>query len=299
MTEAEAEAEAEAKAEGGNAVEALLRWAVGPCSSVRLEAFRWAATLALLIYTLAWSLDGREWLTAEGYHLSPSVSLGLQFEVPLLPEWALPIFLVVYIGSMVAILLRVWPTRFVWVTLAGLLYVTMADRLGAFSMNKVAIVALTAIALAPWVEPKAGGQEQSRGLRSAWPIRVLQATLLLLYFGAGICKLQGDWLESSTVLWRQAQTIYMTDLAAWMVRSLPLWVWAVLQHASLGFELAAPLLFGVRRARPLAFLGGAAMHLGIGLLMYRVGYFSLWVLAFYVLFFDEALLERLRERGLF
>jgi hypothetical protein len=62
----------------------------------------------------------------------------------------------------------------------------------------------------------------------------------------------------------------------------------------LAFELLAPLLFCVRKLVPVAFVWGVAMHVAIALMMYRVGYFSLSVLAYYLLFVDEAWLARLR-----
>ncbi|MFO7566715.1 MAG: HTTM domain-containing protein [Enhygromyxa sp.] len=272
-------------------------WALGPVPAIRLESFRWTLTLALFVYTLAWSLEAGEWLTAAGFHLSPEASRGLQLPVPLLPPAALPVFLILYIGSMVAILLDLRPRAFSYVVFAGLLYVTTADRLASFSMNKLALVSWLILLLAPWPSSsKSSEAVDSAQLRSAWPLRILQATLLLQYFGAGVCKLRGDWLSSSRVLWLQAQDVYMTDLSAWMVRELPGWVWAGLQHGALAFELLAPILFCVRRLRPLGFAWGLAMHLGIGLMMYRVGYFSLSVVAYYVLFVDERRLLELRQR---
>lgn len=274
-------------------------WALGPVPAIRLESFRWTTTLALFVYTLAWSFEAREWLTPAGFHVSPAASHGLQLPIPLLGSVALPVFLVLYLGSMVAILLDLRPRLFAPVVFVGLLYVTTADRLASFSMNKLALVAWLVLLLTPW--PESGAQSESesaqlRSARSAWPLRILQATVLLQYFGAGVCKLRGGWLSSSRVLWLQAQDVYMTDLSAWMVRELPLWVWAGLQHGALAFELLAPILFGVRRLRPLGFAWGLAMHLGIGLMMYRVGYFSLSVVAYYVLFADERRLLALRQR---
>lgn len=276
------------------------RWALGPAPAIRLEAFRWTTTFALLLYTLAWSMDAREWLTPAGFHISPEASQGFQLPVPLLSEATLPWFLGVYIGSMVAILLGLWPRLCTYLVFAGLLYVTTADRLASFSMNKLALVAWLVLLLAPWPPRRRteehDGDEAPAELRSRWPLRILQGTLLLQYFGAGICKLRGNWLERGDVLWLQVQDIYLTDLAAWMVRVLPMWVWTALQTAALAFELLAPLLFCVRRLRPVAFVWGLVMHLCIALMMYRVGYFSLSVVAYYVLFVDDAWLERLRER---
>jgi hypothetical protein len=280
--------------EGQTVLARASEWALGPVPAIRLESFRWTFTLALLVYTLAWSLEAREWLTSASYHLSPAASGGLQLPVPLLGRAALPVFLILYIGSMVGILLDVRPRACAYVVFVGLLYVTTVDRLASFSMNKLALVAWLILLLAPW--PSREAKDDPPQLRSAWPLRILQATLLLQYFGAGICKLRGDWLSSSKVLWLQAQDIYMTELSAWMVREVPSGAWAAMQHGSLAFELLAPILFCVRRLRPLGFAWGLAMHLGIGLMMYRVGYFSLSVVAYYVLFADERRLLALRQR---
>lgn len=267
----------------------LGEWLLGPVDAVRLVAFRFAATIALLIYTLSWALQADEWLTPVGYHLSPSASDGLQLPIPLLGPITLIVFMLVYVGSMAAITLG-WQARACSLPVfAGLVYVTIADRLASFSMNKLGIVAWSILVLAPW--PRAPERE----LRSAWPLRILQATLLVQYVGAGICKLRGGWLRNPDALWLQAQDVYMTPLAAWMVRELPIWVWTSLQYGALAFELLAPLLLCVARLRPLGFAWGLAMHLAIGLMMYRVGLFSLSVVAYYVLFVDERRLAAVRR----
>jgi hypothetical protein len=272
-------------------------WLLGPVPAIRLESFRWTMTLALLLYTLAWSTEAREWLTPVGFHVSPQASYGLQLPVPLLRGAALPVFLFIYIGSMVAILLNVLPRACSYLVFFGLLYVTTADRLAAFSMNKLALAAWLVMLLAPWpARSDTDDPDQPPQLRSAWSLRICQATLLLQYFGAGLCKLRGDWLTSSKVLWLQAQDVYMTELSAWMVRELPSRAWAALQHGALAFELLAPILFCVRRLRPIGFAWGLAMHIGIGLMLYRVGYFSLSVVAYYVLFVDERHLLARRQR---
>lgn len=269
--------------------ESLSQWLLGPIDAIRLSAFRFAATISLLIYTLSWATHADEWLTPVGYHLSPSASDGLQLPVPLLGPITLIVFMLVYVGSMAAITLG-WRARACSLPVfAGLVYVTIADRLASFSMNKLGIVAWSILLLAPW--PRAPERE----LRSAWPLRILQATLLVQYVGAGICKVRGGWLRQPDALWLQAQDVFMTPLAAWMVRELPIWAWTGLQYGALAFELLAPLLLCVRKLRPLGFAWGLAMHLAIGLMMYRVGLFSLSVVAYYVLFVDERRLTAFRR----
>ena len=85
----------------------------------------------------------------------------------------------------------------------------------------------------------------------------------------------------------QIRGLYMTDAAAWMVRTLPTWTFTVQQHIALGFELLAPVLLGVRRLRPLGFLIGVGMHLLVALTMYQLIYFSLQMIAFYAVFIDH------------
>ncbi len=281
----------------------LTRALLGPCSSARLRWFRKASALTLLLYTLTWSTAAGEWLTDAGYHLSAEASGGLQLPIPLLGRWGMVVFLTTYVGALLAVLFDARPRLASVVVFGCLFYATTVDRLAAFSMNKLALVAWLVLLLAPW-PAEAVGTPDSEGtdtpadgatapqLRSAWPIRVLQGTLILQYFGAGICKLRGGWAGDHEVLWLQIQSIYMTDFAAWTVRSLPSPVWAGLHYGALAFELLAPLLFIVSRLRPLAFVWGLTMHLAIGLMMHRVGLFSLSVVAYYPLFVHE---EQLRE----
>jgi hypothetical protein len=270
-------------------IERMTEWLLGPVDAGRLSAFRFAATIALLIYTLSWALEADEWLTPVGYHMSARASDGLQLPIPLLGPITLVVFMLVYVGSMVAITLG-WQARACSVLVfVGLVYVTIADRLSSFSMNKLGVVAWSILLLAPWPHAR------ERELRSAWPLRILQATLLVQYVGAGICKLRGGWLSNPEALWLQAQDVYMTQLAAWLVRELPMWAWASLQYGALAFELLAPLLLCIRRLRPLGFAWGLAMHLAIGLMMYRVGLFSLSVVAYYLLFVDEQRLAAFRR----
>jgi hypothetical protein len=262
-------------------------WGFGPVSGTRLEVFRWATAWSLMIYTLAWSASAGEWLSTAGFHPDHVASLGLQLPVPLLPEALVPVFLGLYLGAIAGIIVGFRPRLCSMVVLLGLVYVTYADRLAAFTMNKIFLATWLVLVLAP-LHRRAQEESGVRSeLRSAWPLRVLQATLVLQYFGAGICKVRGDWLDHSDTLWTQAQLLYMTDMAAWTVRVFPMDVWAGFQWSALAFELLAPLLFLVRRLRPVAFIWGGGMHLMIGLLMYQVGYFSIQIVAFYVLFADE------------
>jgi hypothetical protein len=132
---------------------------------------------------------------------------------------------------------------------------------------------------------------------TAWPVRVLQLTVLVHYVCAGWCKAtRGDWLVRDDVLWTQVQGVYATETAAWLVRELPLGAWTAMQHLALGFELAAPLLLLVPRLRALGFVLGLGLHAVVAVTMAGIGLFSLQMATFYVLFADPRWIERVRAR---
>ena len=50
---------------------------------------------------------------------------------------------------------------------------------------------------------------------SAAPLRVLQATLILQYFAAGLAKASADWLKGGDILWGQVQGVFRKASVAW------------------------------------------------------------------------------------
>lgn len=254
-----------------------------PVPAARLELFRVAMLATLAYYLAARFAHAREWLTAQGFHPSVAADRGHAPGVPLLPEsWLVPFAIVCFASVALAMFGRLRRPATA-VALACVIYVTLADPISAFTLNRLYIFSLTLLLLAP------GGANIP-----AWPIRVLQLSLLLHYAGSGVCKAAyGDWLAHDDVLWMQIQGLYMTDAAAWMVRTLPAWTFTVQQHTALGFELLAPLLLGVRRLRPLGFLLGVGMHLLVALTMYQLIYFSLQMIAFYTVFVDPGRAQRI------
>jgi hypothetical protein len=122
--------------------------------------------------------------------------------------------------------------------------------------------------------------------------RVLQYTLVIIYFGAGWTKAwSGDWWQYSDCLQDIVQGYHRTSIASFMIRSLPDWAWTSTQYSTLVFEVGAPLWFLCRYTRTAAVLFGLSLHLMIALLMHRVWFFSLTMLAFYPVFWGECLNE--------
>ena len=129
-------------------------WLFGPVDGVRLIAFRLAFAHALVIYMLFRWRHAGEWLTAQGYHPSGAATGGIQQPVPLLPEALLWPFGAAYFAAIAALILGVRPRVTIWLVLAGTVYVTLADRLAAFTINKLFVAGLLILALAPPVSER-------------------------------------------------------------------------------------------------------------------------------------------------
>jgi hypothetical protein len=252
------------------------RFWYAPIDPAPLELFRQAFAWTMLIYFIAWARNADEWLTAAGYHPSAAIDPVNAPQLPLLPEAALPIVGVLTFGCLLAYIFGFARHVLVWVLLGLSIYALEVDPISAFTINRLFVIGWFVLAIAP--EPTANRQ-------IAWPTRCLQLLLITQYFASGLCKtLNGDWWGGEDVLWMQVQGIYMTDAAAWMLRSLPYGIWRVQQEMALWFELLAPLLFAAPRLRPLAFVIGLGLHAVVALTMDQLIYFSLQMACFYLLF---------------
>ncbi len=176
------------------------------------------------------------------------------------------------------------------------------------------VVGLIALMAATW-RRRPPAVRRGDLFQSAWPVRVLQATLIIQYGTAGICKIaHGDWMGfpgewfamvdgwpswqggsvtfKGDILVGHSVGLYRTEIAAWLVGILPHWAWVVQGVLALAFELFAPVLFMVRRLRPLAYFIGVNMHLIIALMMVDLIWFSLQMVTFYILFMNDDRLMR-------
>jgi hypothetical protein len=221
---------------------------------------------------------------------------------PPLPPSLVPVFYLLAIVAGGALILGWRPRPFTWIALFLAIFAKAVDPLSSFTLNKLYIAGFAVMALAPSPRPVVGDGGGTVVRQSAWPVRVLQGTLLIQYFTAGTCKVfYGDWLTHTDVLWTQVQGYYCTDLAAWMLHVTPMWGWSVMMYSALLFELTAPLTFGWKRLRPLAYVWGFGFQMMIAATMRMLILFSLQMLSFYVLFVQAKNLHAFRDavaRGL-
>lgn len=262
----------------------FVNWLTGPVEALPLRVFEiWVAVTFPLRLTR--NMPFTEWLTAEGYHVTPEQwrALGYPEAFPLLPAWGVWVYLgliLLAVAGLAADLRR----RRLWlgILLGCVVYAQGVDYMAATSANKQYIALFFILFTGPglWRCPETG-----RWMVSAATLRALQGTILVIYFAAGWSKgISGDWLKFSDVLYTQVQGSHRTEIAAWALRTWPLWFWNLNQHLALFFELGAPLLLGVRRLRPVGFILGIGMHVVIALTMFQLIYFSLLMWAYYALF---------------
>lgn len=255
---------------------------LGPVDAIRMRAFELGFVFSFFVYLAARFRYAREWLTPEGFHYTPETKLAYHLDpFPLPPLWGA----VLLGGLMGAACVLVFANRYRRIALAILaasaIYIQFADAVAAFTLNKLFIVGFVLLLLSPSM-PK---DIRTGKIDSAWAFRILQITILVQFFTAGTSKyFGGDWHAHTDVLWTQVQGIYRTDIAAWMLRTLPKSAWTAMQHIALAFELAGPFLLLWKRTRWIGLIWALGFVSLIALTMKQLIYFMLQIVAFLVLF---------------
>lgn len=256
---------------------------LAPQDALRVRVFEVLFTISFLVWMGRCFLSWEEWLTADGFHLTKEElnAMGYPDPWPLLSGWQVMLFAVATFACGLLLIANMWRRCALVVLFLCALYAQRVDFMSAFTLNKLYVGVYALMAIAPGM---VRDEKTGRLMQSAALLRVVQATLILHYFAAGLAKAGGDWLSHSDVLWSQIQGVYRTDFAAFALRTLPKWAWSGLQHTLLAFELCAPLLFTMRRLRPVAFVLGLGLHLMIALMMKDLIFLSIGMWMFYALF---------------
>lgn len=159
-----------------------------------------------------------------------------------------------------------WRTRATTVaTLALWGWLYAIDQIGEKALHSIALVALAMLALSDAGATRSLDARRDGERATVWatPLRLLQLQFAQVYFFAGVVKLRAPgWLQGA-VLARSMSSRWATDLGLWAARAVPDAVWSSLAHATVAYELVAPFLLFVPRARRWVIAAGLALHLGI------------------------------------
>ncbi|WP_395735912.1 DUF1552 domain-containing protein [Prosthecobacter sp.] len=257
---------------------------VGDADVLPLRVFEILFTLTFLAWMGQCFRTWEEWLTEAGFHLTASELNPMGYPAPfelLTGPGVAGLAGVIGLSGLLMILNK-WRRLALLGLFASAVYVQGADTMSAFTLNKLYVAVYGILLMTPGYIWNASA---GRFVGSVLGLRVIQATLLLQYLAAGVGKaFKGDWLKYSDVLHTQVQGVYRTNMAAWLLRVLPAWSWTVMQWMSLLFELEAPVLFCIRKLRPIGFVLGIGFHVVIALVMKDLIFFSAQMITFYALF---------------
>jgi hypothetical protein len=127
----------------------------------------------------------------------------------------------------------------------------------------------------------------------AWPVRLIQIQLCLIYCTTGIIKLKGEWSDGpfQGTWWDGTSIHYVLNyvtMSRWSFAQLPLplWMTAAMTYVSVWWEALFPLLVLPRWTRGPALWFGVLFHLGIYFTI-EVGWFSFYTLSFYGVWVPE------------
>jgi hypothetical protein len=161
-----------------------------------------------------------------------------------------------------------------------------------------------ALSLDAWLRHRRTGQA-GPDYTPAWPVRILQLQLCVIYLTTGLSKLimvkfswpeDGWWPEGT---WWDGTSIHnvLNDIARsrWSYAELPLpfWITAIMTYSCVWWETLFSLLVLSRWTRRWALWFGICFHLGIWVML-EVSGFSMYMLAFYGVWVSDAFWNRWR-----
>jgi hypothetical protein len=248
----------------------------------RLELVRILAPLAILGFLVSRFVHVEHWLTDIGFVVPPQPFRDYRqpLYIPPIPVWLATFIALSTVGSGIATSLG-WRTRPASGMFAALLtYLALADRLEAFTVNKLGAIVAIAIFATPsgaryGLEARSRDTDDRPELVSWGNVRFFQALLMFMYFGSGIAKLRGGWLSDPHVIWSHLHDSYQTSLTYFLARNVPSLGWTLFQYLTLAYEVGAPLWFSLKKTRVPALFVGLGMHAMIGLMFGPVVWFSL------------------------
>jgi hypothetical protein len=141
---------------------------------------------------------------------------------------------------------------------------------------------------------------QPLALIPAWPVRVLQLQLAMIYCTTGLVKLQGDAPFTGT--WWDGTSIHYVFNSVIMTRisyadfPVPFWITAAMTYTCVWWEALFPLLVLSRWTRRWALWFGVLFHLGIWATI-EIGWFSFYSLSLYGVWVPDEFWERRQRKA--
>lgn len=232
----------------------------------------------MLLYTHAiWGAALTEFFGPHAW-LSPRLVGALQADQPTMsfwwlvgPRWIWPAHAV----SMVILALftlGLWTRLTSW--LAFIVAVSYVHRVpeALFGLDKINCMLTFYLALGPsgralsldrWLASRRGAPPPVPSIGANVAQRMIQVHMCIIYFFAGIAKLQGPAWWNGQAMWRAFSNLEYQSLdMTWLVRAP--WLMELMTHTTILWELSFCVLIWSKLWRPLVLAGGFIMHIGIG-----------------------------------
>ena len=171
----------------------------------------------------------------------------------------------------------------------GFTYIELMDK--TTYLNHYYFVSLLALLL--FFLPVPGGLAAARGLRvDRKYVRALQLFVAVVYFYAGLAKLNSDWLlhAQPLAIWLPAR--YDVPLLGDLLQQR--WVHFAFAWGGMLYDLAIPFLLWYRRTRVVAFALVVVFHV-LTRVLFPIGMFPYIMIVSALVFFDPAVHDRLLE----
>ena len=264
----------------------LREWAACPVGAEPLIVFR--VGFGLLTFLAAARFLSKGWVATQ--YIEPEFHFRyLLFQwIPELPDaWLYSVF----VAQMVFALL----IAFGWRYRAGAIgfflsfsYVELIDQtsyLNHYYFISLVSLLLIVLPLHHWgsLDARAGRMSRSPSA-PRWISLVLQAQIAIVYFFAGLAKLNPDWLLQAQPLgiWLSARTGFPVLGPVFDQQ----WAAYLMSWSGAGFDLTIPFFLFWRRSRPWAYVAVVAFHLTTAAL-FPIGVFPWVMIGSTLIFFDS------------
>ena len=159
-----------------------------------------------------------------------------------------------------------------------------------------------ALSLDSWLRRRRAPGPPGPGYTVAWPVRVIQIQLCLIYLSTGLVKLKGEGPGPFKGTWWDGTSIhYVFNYLIMSRRSyvqwpgpLPFWVTAPMTYLSVWWEVLFTPLVTNRWTRKWTLWFGVLFHLGIWLTI-EVGWFTFYTWVFYAVWVPDSFWKRLDD----
>ena len=259
----------------------IIRLAKGSASVAPLAAFRLLFGLLMAISMVRFYLNG--WI--EKLYLEPDFHftyLGLEWVQPL-GNWTYALFMLCFLAS-IFVAFGYYYRIAIWVFFLTFTYIEAMDK--TTYLNHYYFISMMGLLLA-WLPADAGYSLKHRGdaLVPKWTVFAPMLFVGLVYFYAGLAKLNSDWLlrAQPLAIWLPGRT----DLPVLGGLFEKTWVHFTFSWGGALYDLTVPFLLCYRRTRPYAFGLVLIFHI-LTRALFPIGMFPFIMVAGAIMFFSPA-----------